>query len=145
MDKGGLATELAALPSLDRQQLLKRWRSLYGVDAPAKISQLLLVRAIAYKLQEQALGGLKPATRKYLSAVLQGNVTSVPVSPAIKPGTRLIREWHGRIHEVIIADAGVHYNGKAYGSLSEVALIITGVKWSGPAFFGLKAKKGQGT
>lgn len=145
MDRGGLARELAGLSSLDRQQLLKRWRSLYGVDAPAKISQQLLVRAIAYKLQEQSLGGLKPATRKYLAAVLQGSVASAPASPAIKPGTRLIREWHGRIHEVVITDTGVQYNEKAYGSLSEVARIITGVKWSGPAFFGLKAKKGQGT
>lgn len=145
MDRGGLASELAGLPSLDRQQLLKRWRSLYGVEAPAKISQQLLVRAIAYKLQEQALGGLKPSTRKHLAAALQGSVASVPASPAIKPGTKLIREWHGRIHEVVIADAGVQYNGKSYGSLSEVARIITGVKWSGPAFFGLKAKKGQAT
>lgn len=146
MDREGLASELAGLLRLDREGLLKRWQSLYGVDAPAKISQQLLLRAIAYKLQEQALGGIKPSTRKLLTSVLQGRtVTSVPVSQAIKPGTRLIREWHGRIHEVVIIDAGVQYNGKTYGSLSEVARIITGVKWSGPAFFGLKAKKRQAT
>jgi hypothetical protein len=142
MDKEGLAAELAALPSFDRQQLLQHWRTLYGVNAPVKISQQLLIRAIAYKLQEQVLGGLKPATRKLLAAVLEGNGKQAITSAAIKPGTRLIREWHGRIHEVIIAESRVEYDGKSYRSLSEVAHVITGVKWSGPAFFGLKAKKG---
>ncbi len=143
--KDGLASELAALTSLDRHHLLKRWRSLYGVDAPAKISQQLLVRAIAYKLQEKVLGNLKPATRKYLASASQGSACSLRPSPAIKPGARLIREWHGCIHEVVITDTGVQYSGKVYGSLSEVARIITGVKWSGPAFFGLKSRHSKGT
>lgn len=144
IDDGGLASKLAGLPSLDRSALLEQWRNIYGIEPPPRISQQLLVQAIAYRLQEQALGGIKPSTRRFLAKAAEetnaGQSISAP-SPAIKSGTRVIREWHGHSYEVTIMDSGVLFKGKSYRSLSEVAYIITGVKWSGPLFFGLKKQK----
>ena len=143
-DGGGLASELAGLSSLDHQELLDKWRVVYGTEPPFRIRNNFLIRgAIAYRLQEQALGGLKPATRRYLDKLLQDDTDShKPSLPAvsIKSGTRLIRQWHGVTHEVVVMEEGVPFNGKRYPSLSAVACAITGCKWSGPRFFGLTAK-----
>jgi len=135
---------LASLSGFDRQELLKKWRNLYGTEPPVRISQQLLMQTLAYRLQEQALGGLKPSTRRFLAKVVEeanaGRQISAPPS-LIKSGTRLIREWHGHSYEVTMMESGVLFKGKHYRSLSEVAHIITGVKWSGPLFFGLKKKE----
>jgi len=141
----GLASALASLPTRDRTELLERWHALYGKPAPPHISRPILVRAIAYCMQEQVYGGLKPATRRFLQRVAEeirsgGPITSVP-SPTLKPGTRLLREWNGTTHEVIVLEDGVLFRGKRHRSLSEVARLITGSRWSGPRFFGLKASK----
>ncbi|MEM9965981.1 MAG: DUF2924 domain-containing protein [Asticcacaulis sp.] len=93
-------------------------------------------------MQERALGGLKPAQSRSLEAVAAGEkVGTVRIAPSssVEPGTRLVREWHGRIYEVQILADGVQLNGRTYRSLSDVARAITGVRWSGPRFFGLKA------
>ncbi len=140
-DAGSLASELARLPSLDRQELADKWRELYGNEPPHKIGSKFLMHAIAYRLQENVYGGLKPATHRYLTKVAAEASTGQKVSapPAvIKPGTRLLREWHGTMHEVIIQPNGVSWAGKQYRSLSEAARAITGTRWSGPLFFGLK-------
>jgi hypothetical protein len=143
LDKEGIASELAGLSSLGRQQLLDKWRTIYGTEPPYKIRNNFLIRAIAYRMQEQAMGGLKPVTRRFLEKILQddanGRKTSVPTARA-KPGTRLLREWHGTTHEVLILEDSIIFKGKKYKSLSEVARHITGTKWSGPLFFGLKKK-----
>jgi len=140
-DAGRLAGELAGLPNLDRDMLVKKWNELYGNAPPSGISQQLLIKAIAYTLQEKALGGLKPATRRFLIQFSQ-NVKSVSLpQPPLKTGTRLLRQWHGITHEVIILEKGVQYQGKHYSSLSEVARFITGTRWSGPRFFGLHSKE----
>jgi hypothetical protein len=95
-------------------------------------------------MQEQALGGLKPATRRFLEKTAEGNASKQHIVPfiSIKPGTRLLREWHGVTYEVVIKEDGVQCNGKHYRSLSEVARTITGARWSGPLFFGLKKQEG---
>jgi hypothetical protein len=143
MDGGGLASELAGLSRLDHEALLAKWRIVYGTEPPYRIRNNFLIRAIAYRLQEQALGGLKPATRRHLEKLLQenreGQKISMPVV-SIKPGARLIREWHGVTHEVVMTEEGILFKGKRYKSLSEVACEITGAKWSGPRFFGLKER-----
>ena len=90
------------------------------------------------------MGGLKPATRRFLEKAAQDNDASKQqLLPAIsiKPGTRLLREWHGITYEVIILESSVLCNGKHYRSLSEVARAITGARWSGPLFFGLKKQE----
>jgi hypothetical protein len=136
-DAGMLVSELAGLPSLDRQMLVRKWQELYGKSPPSGISQQLLLRAISYKLQEQTVGGLKPATRRFLVRFSgNGKSQSLPTHN-LKTGTRLLREWHGITHEVMVLENGVQYHGECYRSLSEVARSITGTRWSGPRFFRL--------
>jgi hypothetical protein len=139
-----LTSELAGLPALDRRALIEKLRTLYGTDPPVGIRNNFLMHAIAHRMQEQALGGLKPATRRFLEKAAEDNVPrQQQISPiiSIKPGTRLLREWHGVTYEVIIIEDGVQCNGKRYRSLSEVARAITGTRWSGPLFFGLKKQE----
>ena len=102
-----LAGEIAALPGATPADLKERWRALYGAEPPRRISRDLLVRALAYRMQEQALGGLKPSTRRLLAAVAAttpqptGRSKFVP-EPNLKTGTVLLREWHGTQHQVIV-------------------------------------------
>jgi hypothetical protein len=139
-----LTGEIAALAESSRSDLKNRWRELYGTAAPRHISQDLLTRALAYRMQENTLGGLKPATRRLLAQVAAKAAARRPIkltpARALKPGTVLLRNWHGTEHQVIVREHGVEFQGKRYESLSEVARRITGSKWSGPAFFGLKAR-----
>lgn len=140
MSREDLASELARLPTLDRAELQARWHALYGRDTPVQISRPILVRAIAYRMQEQVLGGLKPATRRLLDKVADDLAAGRPVTtqaPTLKSGTQLLREWRGKTHEVIVSEDGVLFRGERYRSLSEVARVITGSRWSGPRFFGL--------
>jgi len=140
INREDLASELARLPALDRAELQARWRALYGRNAPVQISRPILIRAIAYRMQEQVLGGLKPATRRLLDKVADDLAAGRPIAataPALKLGTRLLREWRGKTHEVMVLEDGVEFRGERYGSLSEVARLITGSRWSGPRFFGL--------
>ncbi len=130
-----LAGELAALPGMNRPALIARWEALYRRAPPKSCSHSLLIRAIAYKLQERVYGGLSPATRR----MLLGD-TAAPPKRITRPGTVLLREWHGVTHQVTVIDKGVTYRGKLYRSLSQVAEVITGNHWSGPAFFGLKRR-----
>jgi len=137
-----LAGELVKLPTLERAELQARWRALYGREAPRQISRPILIRAIAYRMQEQVLGGLKPATRRLLDKVADDLAAGRPIAAAPegpKPGTRLLREWRGKTYEVLVLEDGVLFRGQRYGSLSEVARVITGSRWSGPRFFGLSS------
>jgi hypothetical protein len=141
VDREGLTKELASLPNLELGELKNQWRKLYGAAPPARFSRLLLTRAIAYRLQERTLGGLKPVTRRLLSRAADAAGGRIEVQASIvklKPGTRLLREWQGTTHEVIVLEDEVLFRRERYRSLSEVARLITGSRWSGPLFFGLK-------
>ena len=146
IDQGALASDLAGLPGLTTKELLTRWKALYRNTPPARISRQLLLRAIAHRMQEIALGGVKPTVRRILDKaavdVAAGREIAAP-APAFKPGTRLLREWRGHTHEVILLEDGVLYDGTHFRSLSEVARTITGARWSGPRFFGLKGREGN--
>ena len=138
-----LEAELAALPNLPRHELKKRWTDLFGTPCPHKMSRKLLRYAIAYRLQENVYGGLDKKTLRLLekaTANLAAGKPVVPNGPRIKSGTRLLREWHGTMHEVIVLEQGVQFRDKIWPSLSTVAREITGVHWSGPRFFGLKKR-----
>jgi hypothetical protein len=142
-DREGLARELAGLSQLNISALKEHWRKLYGTEPPHRFSHRLLAYSVAYRMQEKALGGLKSVTRRLLTRVAEeaasGRAVSIRSVSKARPGTRLLREWHGVTHEVILLDDGVLFRGKRHRSLSEVARMITGSRWSGPAFFGLKA------
>jgi Protein of unknown function (DUF2924) len=111
-------------------------------EPPHNSSQKFLRGAIAYRLQERAFGGLQSEIRRLLkrAAVHAGQQKPMRVESSRKaiPGTVLLREWHGVRHQVTVLDHGAVYRGKRYRSLSEIARVITGSKWSGPLFFGLK-------
>jgi len=140
-----LAPEIEELQEATSANLKQRWRALYRTEAPRRISRDLLIRALAYRIQEKALGGLKPSTRRLLAKVTADasahRSIQVAPEPSLKPGTGLLREWHGTQHQVIVRENGIGFNGKLYKSLSQVAYRITGTKWSGPLFFGLKANR----
>jgi Protein of unknown function (DUF2924) len=144
-DHASLASEIAALAEATTMDLKSRWRVVYSTEPPPRISRALLTRAIAYRMQETAFGGLKPSTRRLLTKVAADASVRRPIEvtpkPTLKPGTVLLRNWHGTEHQVIVREHGVEFQGRQYKSLSEVAQRITGSKWSGPRFFGLKAKR----
>jgi hypothetical protein len=148
-----LADEIAGLQSLDVAQLKARWRTLYKTEAPARFSRNLLIRAVAYRLQERALGGLKPTTRRLFRRIAadaraQRPLRLTPVRK-LEPGAVLIREWGGVKYKVVVLEEGFSYRGQRRRSLSEIARLITGTHWSGPLFFGLKNRRkkeaGDGT
>ncbi len=138
-----VAEQLADLTSLSREGLKERWRSLYGTEPPRNSSQEFLRGAIAYRLQERSFGALKPEIRRSLERAAGDASERKPIriEPArsATPGTVLLREWHGNRHQVTVLDHGAIYRGKRYRSLSEIARVITGSKWSGPLFFGLRS------
>jgi hypothetical protein len=142
-----LSQKLAALNDLTAPQLRAEWRRLYR-GQPPRLSRDLLVRSIAYRIQELAHGGLSKATRRKLLAltkVLQSNGSIEPDDgPNLRPGARLVREWRGRTHTVRVTEDGFEYDGKPYSSLSKIAHAITGAHWSGPRFFGLNRKPTAG-
>ncbi len=129
---------------MHREQLANLWRQLYNIEPPFKIGAEFLRMACAYRLQEREHGGLKPATRRYLMKVAEEAAAGkAGITPplVIKPGTRLIRQWHGTTYEVIVIPGGVLLNGEQLKSLTEAAYRITGSKRSGPKFFGLLSKE----
>ena len=138
-----LSAEIAGLESLDLHQLRIRWKLLYEIEAPPHLSRDWLRRAVAYRMQEKVLGGLKPATRRLLNRVSEDARTSkrskVVTTRKVGPNTILMREWGGTRHEVTVVENGAMFRGKRYRSLSHVARVITGSQWSGPLFFGLRA------
>jgi Protein of unknown function (DUF2924) len=140
-DRAVLAAEIASLPKADIKDLRDRWKTLYGKAPSGQIGRSFLVRAIAYGLQEQTFGGLNPATRRLLARIAGEAATNLPKRRQIRKaatGTILVREWQGNAHRVTVLDDGVAFNWRRYRSLSEVAHEITGSRWSGPRFFGLR-------
>jgi len=135
-----LAQEVADLLTLETSELREKWSALCGVDPPDRMGRTLLIRAIAYRLQEKALGGLKPSVQRVLDRVCdepRGSASGRITKTRINAGTVVIRQWRGVRHRVTVLDRDVVYRGRRYQSLSEVARAITGTRWSGPLFFGL--------
>ncbi len=137
-----VAERLAELEALGPVELRARWPEAFGRPAPKHMSRDLLLRALAYGVQEQAEGGLSKTALRHLRDLAnpKGNSRqpSKPPATRLRPGTRLLREWHGEVHQVTVLDDGFDYRGDRFASLSRIARAITGTRWSGPAFFGLR-------
>lgn len=137
-----ISTKLQELPRLSKPELLALWRELFAQPAHPKLRRDLMIPLLAYGIQEQAYGGLKPTTRKRLQQLAaeqqKEQKAPLPLLPQLKPGTKLLRQWQGEMHEILVADGGFEYRGTRYKTLSEIARQITGTRWSGPLFFGLK-------
>ena len=129
--KASVTSAVAAIATMPLDELRKGWEQRYGA-APRHRSADLLRRVPAWRVQADAYGGLDAATRKLIMR------TDQPLRVKPDQGMRLAREWAGRTHEVIVTEGGVLYEGTTYNSLSEVARRITGMRWNGPRFFGLR-------
>jgi len=139
-----LSAEIDALQSETTLQLRQRWKALYGTEPPPRASRDFVTRALAYRIQERALGGLSVSTRRLLERVAEdvSERRRVRVAPTRKlhTGAILLREWGAVQHQVTVLENAVLFRGKRHRSLSEVARIITGGHWSGPLFFGLRTR-----
>lgn len=134
---------LDRLADLTPDLLGKEWARRYGAPTP-NISSDLLRLGLAYRLQEQRLGGLSRETRSMLRQVARTAETGGPSNAPprkLTPGTRLVRDWHGAGHTVTVLDNGFEYDGKTWRSLTAIARAITGSHWNGPRFFGLTGRK----
>ena len=131
------AREITSLGDLSRADLVEHWVELFGSAPPTTLTKDLLARGITYEMQVRQRGGLTAAESKLLAGLAQGKTDPNP--EALKAGTRLYRSWRGVTQEVLVLEGGYSWRGKNYASLSEVARAITGTRWSGPRFFGVKA------
>ena len=144
-----LDVEIAALQGAATHDLRIAWRRLYRGEPPRCMIRDLLIRAIAYRMQERVHGGLAPATKRRLRGLVaeieaKGTEAFDP-GIVLKPGARLVREWAGQMHTVVVLENGFDYDGERYPSLSKIAARITGAHWSGPRFFGIKRTSSRST
>jgi hypothetical protein len=144
-----LETEIARLRVLEINGLRARWQSVTGREAPLHLPRHLLFAMLAYRIQAETLRDLDADTIRFLRNV--GVARTEPIGPltdafdrrrgTLLPGTVLTREWNGYIHRVMVVAEGFAWEGRTYDSLSKIAHAITGTKWNGPRFFGLRDKK----
>ena len=132
---------LAQLPTMNRKELQQQWRELFDQEPNPVLRRDVMVPFLAYRAQEKAFGGLKESTVRMLRELALGVASDIKATYRPKTGTRFVREHNGTLHEVTVLDDGFEYAGQSYRSLTEIATAITGTKWSGPAFFGLKRRK----
>lgn len=137
-----LDRQLDLIPKMSRTALLEFWEKLFGRPPHPKLRREILILILIYRVQEKALGGLKPSTDRRLKAIADELKTGKKRGPLTGPelGTRMVRQWRGQLHEVITLESGFLYDGQKFRSLSEIARLITGARWSGPVFFGLKKR-----
>ncbi len=133
-----ISKQLESLRQQNRTALRALWQQLFGSSPSEELRKDVMVRVLAYKIQENACPR-RSGTRRRFKQMLGENIQKAAGIPLrIKSGTRLTREWKGQMHNVIVAERGYEYQGQLYGSLSEIARLITGTRWSGPVFFGVK-------
>lgn len=141
-DIASIEAEIAAIRSLGIADLRRRWRVTFGSLPPDTLTKDLIARIIAYRIQEQAFGGLSPSLVKLLDRLAKGKGID-EARRRLKPGALLVREYEGEQHQVTVAQNGFIWEGVTYPSLSTIARRITGTKWNGPRFFGLRGPNGK--
>ena len=145
-DRKTLDVEIARLRDLDVGALRARWQDVFRRQPPPYLPRHLLFRMLAYRLQADQLGDLDGESRRLLDSAVSPEaagkraVERARVTRDMSPGTMLGREWNGRMHRIAVLAEGFAWNGKTYPSLSKIALAITGTRWNGPRFFGLRDK-----
>jgi Protein of unknown function (DUF2924) len=139
--------ELDRLPKTPIVELRKRYRELFRTEPPEAFGPDLLRRSIAHVIQEKAYGGLPAPARRLLVQLVKAASAKpngrLELPQRIKPGAELVRTWNGKTYRVIVKADGFGHAGKTFASLSEIAFAITGTKWNGPRFFGLRSAKRQ--
>jgi hypothetical protein len=153
-ETSSVEAEIARLRDLDVKALRARWRMSFGRNAPPHLARHLMFAMLAYRLQAEVMGDLDAETVRFLKQIdlTPSKRAAVPLTQAferrwrdLSPGTALTREWGGQHHKVMVIDGGFAWQGRTYGSLSEIAKAITGTKWNGPRFFGLREKQAEAT
>jgi hypothetical protein len=143
VDAAAIEAEVDQIRSLGIDALRRRWRILFGAVPPLGLPKDIIARMVAYRIQEDAFGGLDPKTAKLLDRMARGEKPS-ELSRRLKPGTVLIREYNGERHTVTVVPDGFVWQGATYTSLSVIAKTITGTAWNGPRFFGLRMPGADG-
>ena len=145
MSDSAIADRLFCLATLNKAELCELWRKVFNSAPEPKIRKPAMIRFLGYRIQEQAYGSLSAASERRLRQLegsSAGNLDPKATSAQkVHPGTRLVREWQNQVHLVNVELKGYEYRGARYRSLSEIARLITGTRWSGPLFFGLKDKQ----
>ena len=135
--------ELERLPTTPIAELRKRYRELFRAEPPKAFGPDLLRRSIAHRIQEKAYGGLPLSHQRLLDQLVKSALAKpngrLELPRRIKPGSELVRTWNRRTYRVMVLESGFAYDGKTFASLSEIATAITGTKWNGPRFFGLRS------
>jgi hypothetical protein len=135
--------ELDRLPTTPIAELRKRYRELFRTEPPKAFGPDLLRRSIAHRIQEKAYGGLPASTRRLLDQLVRATIAKpngrLELPRRIKPGSELVRTWKGKSYRVTVMADGFAYDGDRFASLSEIASEITGTRWNGPRFFGLRS------
>jgi len=143
-----IAERIAALPKLDKVALCDLWKQIFNASPPSQLRKDLMIPIVAHRLQEQVFGSLSAGSRsrlRHLSRAFERDSDStIPSARQIRPGTRLVRQWRDQVHLVNVEANFYEYQGARYRSLSEIARLITGTRWSGPLFFGIKNEPGSG-
>ena len=133
---------LAALPQLSKAALHDLWKQSFQSAPPTQLRRDLMIPILAYRIQEQVFGPLSARAQERLRQLSQafekGSDPTAARAPRIRPGTRLVRQWGDQVHLVNVQTNGYEYQGTRYQSLSAIARLITGTRWSGPLFFGIK-------
>lgn len=132
---------LSDLEDMDRTALLAAWSTLLDGPVPKNLSQPLMRSFLAFEIQARRMGGLPKGFAKDLSRQVQSAPGQRGARATLPAGGKLLREWNGVTHEVIVTEAGYEWRGQSYRSLSAIARAITGARWSGPRFFGLKEQR----
>jgi hypothetical protein len=139
-----ISQRVASLSQLSTERLRELWRQTLERSPSPGLRKNLMVPILAFRIQEQAFGGLRPELHRRLSELVSaGGQIGSALTLIAKPGTRLVRQWRGQTHVVTVAEDGCEYRGARFESLSEIARRITGTRWSGPLFFGLRDKQGS--
>lgn len=143
-----IEVRLDKLPKLSRTALQNLWQENYGTSPPPQLRRDLMIPILAYRIQEKTFGSLDAGTKTRLRQLAQGFEDNSDLLVAskltLKPGTRLVRQWRDQVHLVNVEANGYEYKGGRYKSLSQIARLITGTRWSGPLFFGINGDRSVG-
>jgi hypothetical protein len=139
LSSGAIEAEIERIRSLGLEALRSEWRAMYGASPPAGLTKDIIARMMAYRIQEQALGGLDRAAARLLERLARGEKPGTEPPRRLKAGTVILREYQGERHTVTVVPDGFIWQGSTYTSLSTIAKAITGTTWSGPRFFGVRS------
>jgi hypothetical protein len=146
-DRDTLDAEIARLRDLGIPELRNRWRTVFGRHAPSHLPRHLMFRVLAYRMQAEQMGDLAAETIRLLDRPdsVERAVERVGHHAEVSPGTVLGREWNGQMHRITVMSDGFAWKGTTYPSLSKIAFAITGTRWNGPKFFGLRDRPRNGS